>query len=183
MSLINDALKRARDSQQKSPPSGVTPLMPAELPPGNTSGFNWILVAAVFLLMIVACFFISLAMAKRTMEKTAAVPVAIAPAVTVPEMVAPEAPAVPLVETKPVKPAVATVPPLPAKTSTVVSVVVAPVKVQGIMYGSSQPWAIVNGKTVYVGDRVEDFQVKAISKNTVTLTGSDGTDEVLQLGE
>lgn len=181
MSLINDALKRARDSQQKNPsPSGVTPLLPVE---PRERGFNWILATLVIFLMVVACFFISLALAKRTVENTTAAPVAAAPVAAATNSAAPETPAPPQVETGPVAPAIVTLPPAPANTDAVVSVVVAPIKVQGIMYDPSQPSAIVDGKTVHIGDRVFDFHVKTISPNSVTLTGPGGTNEVLRLGE
>jgi len=174
MSLINDALKRARDSQQKTPPPGATPFLPVE---PRERGFNWILPALVILLIAVACFFISLALAKRTVENTVA-----APAVA-PDAVVSETPAPPPVATEPVESAVAAAPPAPANTDTVVSVAIAPIKVQGIVYDPVRPWAIVDDKTIYVGDRVRDFRVKQISKNSITLTGPGGTTEVLGLGE
>ena len=58
-----------------------------------------------------------------------------------------------------------------------------PLKVQGIAYDPAKPWAIVNGKTVFVGDPVGEFRVKAISKYTVTLTGADGKETTVTLGE
>jgi len=179
MSLINDALKRARDSQQKTPPPGATPFLPVE---PRERGFNWILPALVVLLIAVACFFISLALAKRTVENTVAAPVVAAPAVA-PDAVVSETPAPPPVATEPVESAVAAAPPAPANTDTVVSVAIAPIKVQGIVYDPVRPWAIVDDKTIYVGDRVRDFRVKQISKNSITLTGPGGTTEVLGLGE
>ena len=176
MSLINDALKRARDSQPKSPlPSGVAPLMPVE---PRAGGFNWILAALVICPVIVACFFISLALAKRTVEKSAPVPVAATPAAP-----ATEAPTPPPVETNPVEPVVAPPSPMPANPAPKVSIAASPIKLQGILYGGSQPSAIVAGKTVRVGDRVFDFRVKAITPDSVALTGPDGTNEVLRLGE
>ena len=40
-------------------------------------------------------------------------------------------------------------------------------KVQGIIFNAARPLAIVNGQTVNAGDRVGDFQVKQILKNSV----------------
>jgi len=53
---------------------------------------------------------------------------------------------------------------------------------QGIFFDPTRPWAIVSGKTVYAGDRVGNFRVKEISKNTVTLEKADKTLKVLELG-
>ena len=52
MSLINDALKRARDAQRNDPPSGAPPLPPVESP--ARGGIGWILAAAVVLLLAAA---------------------------------------------------------------------------------------------------------------------------------
>ena len=160
MSLINDALKRARESQQNDPPRGATPLMPVE---HKERGFNWILPALVILLIIAACFFIGLSLAKRTVANIADTP---------------EAPATQQVESAPV-----TLLKAPMNIDAPAPVIVAPIKVQGIMYDLVRPWAIVDGKTVYVGDRVGDSRVKAISKSTITLEGPGGTNEVLGLGD
>jgi hypothetical protein len=161
MSLINDALKRARESQQKNPPRGLTPLMPAETRERN---FNWILPALVICLIVAACFFIGLSMARRTVAKIVNTP---------------EAPATQQVESVSVALLQA-----PTNTEPAASIIDAQIfNVQGIMYDPARPSAIVNGKTVYVGDRLGDFRVKQISKNSITLTGPGGTNEVVGLGE
>jgi len=43
-------------------------------------------------------------------------------------------------------------------------------KLQGIFWGSSNPQAIINRKIVSVGDQVEDAEVEAITKESVTLS-------------
>lgn len=43
-------------------------------------------------------------------------------------------------------------------------------KLQGIFWGSSNPMAIINRKIVSVGDQVEDAEVQAITKESVTLS-------------
>ena len=87
MSLINDALKRARDAQRNGPPSGVTPLPPVESP--AHTGTGWMLAAAVVLFLAAACVFLCPALfghkaaALRDCEDagiTAPPPVAAAPA-------------------------------------------------------------------------------------------------------
>ena len=54
---------------------------------------------------------------------------------------------------------------------------------QGIVYAAAQPWAIVDGKTVHVGDRFGEFRVKEISQSTVTLEKADGSQKKLGLDE
>ena len=54
-----------------------------------------------------------------------------------------------------------------------------PTMVQGIVYDPAHPWAIVNGKTVYVGDSVEGMRVTAISRNSITLVGNGRTNRLI----
>ncbi len=68
------------------------------------------------------------------------------------------------------------------KTVAAVPLSTADIKIQGIIYGA-KPWAIVNGKTVYVGDRVDNFRVKEISPDSITLESPDGSDKKLVMGE
>ena len=42
-------------------------------------------------------------------------------------------------------------------------------KLQGIFYRPSSPSAVINAKTVFVGDTVADAKVKAIDQSSVTL--------------
>lgn len=46
----------------------------------------------------------------------------------------------------------------------------ADLKLQGIFWGISNPQAIINRKIVSVGDQVEDAEVEAITKESVTLS-------------
>jgi len=46
-------------------------------------------------------------------------------------------------------------------------------KLQGIFYSSTDPSAILDGKTVYAGDQVRQYRVKIITKDSVTLVGPD----------
>ena len=56
-------------------------------------------------------------------------------------------------------------------------------KVQGIIFNSTQPLAIVNGQTVSVGDRVGDFQVNQITQTKVVFRCPDGTQKTLGIGD
>ena len=166
MSSINDALKRAKKSQKQEPPPlppGVPPLPPVE--PPSSGNMGWFVL--IFLFIAIACFFIGLAFATRkpptetTVTVTNVVQVAAAPAPVAPE-------------SAPVTNAIVP-PPKPAPPA---------LKLEGILYGPSQPpQAIVNGQTVYVGDTVNGFRVKTISKNNVSFVTSDGTEKNLVLGE
>jgi hypothetical protein len=55
-------------------------------------------------------------------------------------------------------------------------------KLQGISFHPTRPLAVVNGKTVVIGDRVGGFRVLAITRSSVTL-GSATATNVLSLSE
>ena len=55
-------------------------------------------------------------------------------------------------------------------------------RLQGIVFDSARPWAIVDGKTVYPGDRVGNLRVKVIAKGALTLEDTNGLRQVLVLG-
>ena len=158
MSLINDALKRARE-QQKNPPPGVPPLRPFE-PRKSGDAPEWILPSVIIFLIVAACFLIGFAMANRTVTQIEHAPEAAAVTQEV------EAVSAPIIRE-----------PTNAEPE-----IQAPVfRVQGIVYDPVRPWAIINGKTVFVGDHVDNFRVKIITKNTVTLQAADGSETKLGL--
>ena len=173
MSLINDALKRAQNSQQNNPPSGAPPLPPVES--RARGGTGWILAAAVVLFLAAACFFIGPALFGRKAPKTPP-----ATPVKAQEISAPTAEVAPTSTpvTSALPPSVTdTNPPPPASTAEQLP------KVQGIIFNAVRPVAIVDGKAVNVGDRVGDFQVKQILKSSVIFQRSDGTQQTQQIGE
>jgi hypothetical protein len=154
MSLINDALKQARQSQQQNPPSGLPPMRPvARAPRGAT---DWLLPLAVIALVVAAVFFIWLALAGRKTPVTKAPEISAAPAV-------------------------ARVTNAPVVSNVVAAVPPSLPKLQGVVYGEKS-WAIVDGKTVYVGDSVGNFRVKEIFPNSVTLEAADGSEQKLGIG-
>ncbi len=167
MSRINDALKQARQAQQNQPPAGVPPLTPAATK--TPRGVGWILPATVILLLIAACLFIGLALFKRPA----------APVTGQPDIAA--------TPTNPVEPAtvVAVITQTNKTPATNVATVTAPpqLKLQGIFADPKRPCAIVSGKTVFVGDLVDDFRVTKISQKTITLKKSDGTEKKLTLAK
>jgi hypothetical protein len=158
MSLINDALKRARE-QQKNPPPGAPPLRPFE-PRSSAGAPQWILPSVIIFLIVAACFLIGFAMANRTVTQIEHAPEADA--------------ATQQVEAVPA--------PIVREPTNAEPEIPAPVfRVQGIIYDPVRPWAIINGRTVFVGDRVENLLVKTITKNTVTLQAADGKETKLGL--
>jgi hypothetical protein len=165
MSQINEALKRAKESQKQEPPPlppGTPPLPPVE--PESSGNIVWLVL--IFVIIAIACFFIGLSFATRkpATETT----------VTVTNVVQAIAPV-----------------PVPAKPAPATNVIVPPpkpappaLKLEGILYVPGQPpQAIVNGQTVYVGDTVNGFRVKTISKNNVSFIALDGTEKNLVLNE
>jgi hypothetical protein len=55
-------------------------------------------------------------------------------------------------------------------------------KLQGVVYNPRRPSAVISGKTLFIGDRIRDFRVVAISQESVTLTGA-GQTNVLSLAD
>ena len=167
MSLINDALKRAKNSQQPEPPSGAPPLPPIEPEkPRNASGGLFIVI--IVLLIAAACFLIGRAFTK---QKPASEVVATAPVTQITQTVAVVSTPVP----PPVPQTNAVVTPKPPEPPTL--------KLQGIFYNGPQPQAIVNGTTVYVGDLVNGFRVKLIAQNYVSFITPDGSEKTLTLAK
>ena len=56
-----------------------------------------------------------------------------------------------------------------------------PLKLQGIVF-SQRPSAVISGKTLFVGDRIREFRVFAITQDTALLVGG-GRTNVLSLSE
>jgi hypothetical protein len=184
MSLINDALKRARETQRHSPPPGAPPLQPVESPARGSTG--WILAASAILFLAAAGIVLGPALFGHKAPPPLA---AKSPGVSaLPTAAAVPAPAVssspPTASANP--PPVANAnPPVAATTNPpppAVAVVKWP-KVQGIIFNSTQPLAIVNGQTVNVGDRVGDFQVNQITQTKVVFRRPDGTQKTLGIGD
>lgn len=163
MSLINDALKRAKQSQQQQRETAApTPALPP-VAVASRGGLPWLFPVAVILLVAVVCFFIACAffVAQKPVTQTALVPQ--------------KAPIAPVVQKAPPPPqTVAVVAPKPAPPA---------LKVQGIFYNNAQWQAIVNGQSVLVGDSVNGFRVKLISKNEVSFVAPDGTEKTMTLGQ
>jgi hypothetical protein len=57
-----------------------------------------------------------------------------------------------------------------------------PLKLQGIIYNPRRPSAVINGRTLFLGDHFRDFRVTSIGADSVTLVGA-GQTNVLNLPE
>ncbi len=159
MSLINDALKQARQAPPRIPQRPLPPLPPDDDEPDSRK--VWLIPAIVIVLVFAVVFVIGLASAHRTVRNVVETVTA--------ETVATQA--VADVSTA----VIATPPPV----VTVVNPENGP-KLQGIFYSTKDPVAIVDGKTVRPGDRYLDYRVKEITRYTVTLVGPDN--KPLKLG-
>lgn len=197
MSLINDALKRAKEAQQQNQPaSSGPPLRPAEpVQPQAGSGTKtliYILVACV--VFGNALLFLALGLKKES-PKTSQPPsvAAVTPAATPPPAITATTAATPIVPPPAPQPVaiVATNAELPSAslagtnsppaTNLVAGVAVepeppkvAPLKLQSIIY-SSRPSAMISGKFLFIGDKIRGFRVAAIDQESVTLVGNNET--------
>lgn len=190
MSLINDALKRATQTQ---PPGSVPPAIIKEpmLPASAAHGGPGLPVYFVPVLLFVisgACFFLwkgwqttsQNLLASNTIIAKAREPIAL-PEVAPEENIAIPANRVFSVDDEPAPPA-----PLPAVITPAAPVEepakpAAPtLRLQGIFYRPKNPSAVVNNKTVFLGDSVGSSRVKAIDRQSVTLE-RDGATQVLTL--
>jgi len=175
MSLINDALKRARQAPPHVSPSPFPTLPPAVERPASV--MVRLIPAIVIVLIVAAIFSIGWAMAHRSVQTLAMIPPA--PVASAQPSAGP--PATPVARTAPPV-AIPLVVAVPSPTpSPALNPPDAP-KLQGIYYSPTAPAAIVDGKTVRPGDHLLQYHVAGISKNAVTLISSDGKAIKLSLG-
>ena len=193
MSLINDALKRAKDAQQQNPPTtDGPPLKPADpattKAAGNAKSLLYIMVACV----VIGNAFLFLYLKDRD-KKT---PAPATGQVSAPIIATTPAPPITAAATVPAShpakvaaaPAVVspapTITPALAETNSAAAPVVAVLpeppkpallKLQSIIFNPSRPSAMISGKFLFVGDKVQGFRVTAIGQETVTLIGNGQT--------
>jgi hypothetical protein len=180
MSLINDALKRAHESQGKTP-GASPPLVPVAGPPRGGSGM--MLPVSIVLLLVGGGILGWLALGHQSIKQIN-VPVkanvSVAPVAAVVVSPAPPPAPAPVV----VAPPSNTVNPASPGSNVVEEYLPERwPKVQGIIYTPPQPMAIVNGKMAGVGDRLGHYQVKQITRTEVTFQGDDGSIKQLGVGE
>jgi hypothetical protein len=186
MSLINEALKRAQQTQQENPPL-PPPLefRPVESASPSTRHTTLIIVGlalVVLALLGLTGLLISsfgshsnqkpLTVAARTVVQLAPLPFtnAAASAASVTNAIVPTA----LAPTdSAAQPATNAVSALAAVTPEIVQP--APMKLQGIFFNPQRPSVVVNGQTLYLGDWVNGFRLVGISPVAVTLVSATGT--------
>jgi hypothetical protein len=181
MSLINDALKRAQQTQEQNPPS--TPPLEFRAAEANsrpvrrsTLMFVALTLVVVLLLGLTGTLIWYVSHAASTNLRVAAR--------------AAETPPLPAVSATPVAPAPPVAPPTPPQfehpeepNTNRVPVIAdatemiqpAVLKLQGIAFDPQKPSAIINGRSLYLGDRVEKFRLVAISPVAVTLVSGAET--------
>lgn len=175
MSLINDALKRAKESQPANPPPAPSPqFRPAEPVPTAGQGLAILVPFALLFIALIGLFFLW-----EVRHKTGGLRVAAA--------TKPAVPANPAPETKPVTPVAVSIPnaamspPVPQKPivppAAAVPVVSAPapIRLQAIFYSPGHSSAIISGRTVRAGDVFKGFRVVTIGKNSATLASATAT--------
>ncbi len=194
MSLINDALKRAKEAQ----PKGLAPAAGPSLHPvaaERRSGPDILLVMLAVVIFLLAGLLLwewffgagsELKVRANTFPAAAVKPAAEVevsppmPAPAQPVATAPEskddvtnAPSNPTVVESPTNtPVVAAEPPKPEPIK---------YKLQGIFYYAKNPSAVINGKTVFVRSLVGDVQVVAIGRDSATIMMANGQTKVLDL--
>jgi hypothetical protein len=205
MSLINDALKRAREAQEKTPLRAAPgpPLRPAEPAPRKSGGPGLLILAIAVVtggfLMWQISRVASSGPAEPEMAMASSAPLAEASEATralVPATI--ETPRVP--ETSASMPAAAPPVDLRPADATAVSDAASigatelvpvsaieeaaavepapkpvPLRLQAIVFHPTRPSAIVSGRSVFVGDPIGVFQVVAIHRESVMLAGAGQT--------
>jgi hypothetical protein len=194
MSLINDALKRASESdkdrphQAETPPAMQQPVMLKKEPKKP-----WILPVAILVVLIAAGLFFWKGWPRRT------VPAPAKPATPVVHTAAKPASApvvtpAPLVTSTPVSvvtsaPVVAPTPPPAVVPVPVVTEPSAPVvwpadlSLQAIFYSKTHPHAFINGRSVKEGDTINGIEIKKIQPDGVQVEWSGQTHNLLLGGK
>jgi hypothetical protein len=164
MSLINDALKQAKQSQTQIPPGGAPPLPPLDVkrePPAL-----WPLAVAIILFAASILIFV---VSTHSKKKNAPTSMTNTPA---------------LAQAKPSRTSVGENPNTnPAATNELTATIEQFPKIQGIIYDPAHPVAIVDRQTVHVGDRAGNYKIAAISRMSVTFQRADGSDKEIKIGE
>ena len=188
MSLINDALKRAKQAQQQGSPQApkvqFRPVEPARQQVKKNHTAVWI-AALIIAGLIIGFVFRQLTRENKTASPKEVKAREIVPANPIPQETAPTAQVPPAVAT-------ASAPKSAGHESSAQSAAPVPViqqeeprivpKLQAVVFDPRRPSAIISGRSVFVGDRVNDLRVVAISQESVTLAGN-GQTNVLALGE
>ena len=203
MSLINDALRRAKEAQQQTPllPSHDLPFRPVE--PAQQRARRGLGLLLPFALVAVAILTLLLvweltrtrgaASVIEVNARTTPVPQAITPASATAAQPAPvEEPASPkelVTDTAAALPADATSTPadeplanVQESEATNAPVITPPpppklplLRLQAIIFNPKRPSIMISGKTLFIGDKLGDMRVVAIKKDSAILAGGGQT--------
>jgi hypothetical protein len=167
MSLVNDALKRAKDAQQKAPPSAPAPI----LPPAAAASAEKRALGMAAPVIIAALAIIGLLFVWKNHHQTAEIPVAAKPASPVSTIAETKPPVQPVAVLTPA-PAAPAKPPAPAPAA---STPAPPLKLQAIFFAPGRSTAMISGKTVRVGNTFRGYRVAAITEASTTLVSATET--------
>jgi hypothetical protein len=183
MSLINDALKRARESQTDlivPPPVSTLQFKPAN--PAETkarTGGQWPIFTIAGLVLLGLIYAVRVANLRQSDSNAPALQVEARTAAAAPSPAITAAKATPASSVgvaSDEERAYFGDDELDAATGTQAASVKAPAyKLQAIIYEPRRPLAIVNGKSLFVGDKFGTLKVSSITKDTVTLAGAGQT--------
>ena len=206
MSLINDALKRARDAQAQAPPPPPStpefrPVEPAQMIKHGPS-LTLIVTACIALILAGLLMWQWLSKSPPTNSvaaKTAPAGPSAAPTTTTANMPAPTSVSAPAKAPQPPPPTeanlVANVTPVSEISTSAIPAVQqsapvpvpviepapkpAPPRLQAIVFRRTRPSAMISGKTLFVGDKFGDLRVVAISADSATLVGGGQTNVLI----
>ena len=165
MSLINDALKRAKEAQQKSSTTAPGPQFRAVEPvPSAAQGMGLILPVVLILLVLLVGLFFWLNRQKAAAREPIAETKPVAPETKSPAQVAAIPTPAPVAKPEPAAPPVA---PAPAAAPEL--------KLQAIFFSPGHSSAMINGKSVRAGDVFKNFRVAAITESSATLVSATET--------
>ena len=210
MSLINDALRRAKDAQQQTPPLPAPDLPFRPVDPAQAASrrsFSLLLPAALTIAALFLLIFVwewtragGAATHSEVNARTARAPHATTPASTlatqpapVQEPVSPPSPATDAaapVATDDTT-AATNAPVADAQDSEGTNTTAmtppappkpAPLRLQAIIFTPRRPSAMISGRTLFIGDKLGDLRVVAIDKDSATLAGA-GQTNILSLPE
>ena len=183
MSLVNDALKRAREAQQETPPPPIREAPYQDHEHCAVQATPWYMSRTTLtVVVIIALILVWQSLRQSNGVRSDAIPAVVAARET-PEPVSPPeaAPTEPVAATEPadtamtpvseqeVEPTVA----VPAPAVAAVTPPAAPsFRLQAVIWNPKRPSAIINGKTVFIGDRIQQQKVVAISQDSATLSGT-----------
>jgi hypothetical protein len=170
MSLINDALNKAKQAPPRNLPNALPPMQPVA---GNetSAAAVWLVPAIVIFLIVAAIFFIGWAAAHNSVHdaQVAQQPISATQQV--------ESTSITAILQNTNANNYAT-----DATDAPPSVEIYVPKLQGIFYSPTAPTAILDGKTVGPGDQFKQYRVKAITKYTVILIGPDNKEITVGIG-